>query len=762
MWGVAAGLVLAFSVSLGLTALAQSGGGAGGGGDSGGGSGSCSSDYYACPGGSPAGKQNGNGWRYFSLSSNGPTGNLDGGFADKNMTWRKVRAACQDYTSGAHVYVWYGGRGVSSSWSLGYNYKGVDRYTAGRIYPGLYTGPLSSPENIKTYPSGAIHVSDQYAKNAWDKFISTPYGKPYASQLTWGNNVGWFCHGEKESGTWDLRQESRARVPAGTTVSGVYSQYENMPGTTVEVGKEVHFMHKVENVGSVATPGPISAAIQTWYTTNPNSWRDGDVGYGFPDIGYLKNPKAPLPPESGWSPVGNVLSSGQYGSKGTSDSVKYYWINYGGTVVRSGPPGPETMRVKAPGSQINKYICQRIANPTPTDSSQWRFSKPACVKIVAPTITGVPECVYPSEIGDKFFEIGQAQKFKVGVVPRAPVNSSMTMTASITGGRLGSPSSFGSVMPNPIQLTSNQLMSRDLNLPNLAEGEYKLIWVYKNTDNNTEKLCDVNFFVGRRPFFAVQGGDILAGIAGSAIKADVESWNVNGGAGTDFRGGNNNLAVIATGGIKNFVPGSDSNPGSRLGFANLATGSGLYGGQFKAIPTFSNPRMAGESVGDSFNVYGKSGSFTREGNVIVSGEVTAGSSIKLFVDGDVMVGGVYYGGYNINNVPRLTIYATGNIIVQNSVDEIHGNFIADRNFYSCGIGLNGYRAVSDAPCEKELTIYGTVVADEVVLGRTTGHYKDGTPRPAERIIHGPEVWLSAPRASDSGVFDSYTSLTPVL
>ena len=102
---------------------------------------------------------------------------------------------------------------------------------------------------------------------------------------------------------------------------------------------------------------------------------------------------------------------------------------------------------------------------------------------------------------------------------------------------------------------------------------------------------------------------------------------------------------------------------------------------------------------------------------------------------------------------------------------MHGVFVAQNNgtdeglFYSCGSSITqpyGYTN-NNAQCyTNTLTVYGSVVADELILGRSKGSWTDASPAPAETFIYGPETWLSKPGSTTRRSFDSYISLPPVL
>ncbi|MEJ0073254.1 MAG: hypothetical protein WDN27_04220 [Candidatus Saccharibacteria bacterium] len=167
-------------------------------------------------------------------------------------------------------------------------------------------------------------------------------------------------------------------------------------------------------------------------------------------------------------------------------------------------------------------------------------------------------------------------------------------------------------------------------------------------------------------------------------------------------------------------------------------------------------------------------------NVQISGTVPSGSSVTVVVTGTGHY--AYIGGNidyvntsdsfaNIGAIPRLNVYVqNGDIRVLNTVDHIHGFFVAEGSgvFYSCvdntqtPIPLTGTNDYNN--CNHELSVYGSASASKFILHRTYGQLTAGSP-PAERFIYDPELWLAQPGAATTnnlGGYDAITSLPPVL
>ncbi len=295
---------------------------------------------------------------------------------------------------------------------------------------------------------------------------------------------------------------------------------------------------------------------------------------------------------------------------------------------------------------------------------------------------------------------------------------------------------------------------------------------------------------GYRPYFTVTGGDILS-------DGDIKGWeNVQDGDGS-WSGAGTNLAALAGGNIQNFLTGfglsggAASDSGAGLGFANTTknTGAGTYGGGYGSMPSFLPTAPAGatvitdittaalNSLAPGTYVYTLTAgnislpAFTLPPGVNLTIQATAGN---VFLGGNI--GYNYGGGSVLANIPRLTVIATaGNIIVSKDVTELHGVFYAggnttQGNFYTCGTNATTPIALTDpnayTNCNKQLTLYGAVTANKLILSRTYGNLiaAGGAPaEPAENFIYTPELWLAASTGTNTGSgIDNYVSLPPVL
>ena len=316
-------------------------------------------------------------------------------------------------------------------------------------------------------------------------------------------------------------------------------------------------------------------------------------------------------------------------------------------------------------------------------------------------------------------------------------------------------------------------------------GNYALTWSARDSSGISVSGCATPAIIaGDQPYFQVQG-DILGGFGGfDAATSIIASWNSNNSA-DNYRGAGTTLAAIAGTQINSFVTSSANNSPSRLAFANTpaSVSPPKYGGGFTALP--SEPDYYSNASGTTQNCSSStlsvaslvSGLYSCTGNITLNGgQLVAGTNVTIRTTGNIFIAGnITYAPYSLTNIPRLNVITKGgNIIVSSTVTEMHGVFVAQKGtantglFYSCGGSLSipyGY-TTNDAQCiTNTLTVYGSVIADKLILGRTQGSWHDLSSQPAETFIHSPETWLSKPASSGTTTktkFDSYISLPPVL
>lgn len=334
-------------------------------------------------------------------------------------------------------------------------------------------------------------------------------------------------------------------------------------------------------------------------------------------------------------------------------------------------------------------------------------------------------------------------------------------------------------------------------------GQYDMQWSL--VGNGLNELCPAGNngswsnptvgYAGDQPYFAVTGGDTIAGDANDpTVTSAIRGYNSNDTA-TGYSGAGAQLAALAAGDISNFVTGR----GLAGGGVNVKNGSGLalsnsspsgttadyrYGGSLTAIPqAFSIPTgLTGPNLtsGD-LGAITTSGVYVIPAGMSIYGQLDGSNAahpaiqVTLIANHDVTISGnITYKYGSVSEIPQLRLYVQdGNISIDKSVSELHGIFVAEAasgsgNVYTCQVANTNVDYSDSAnnvyadQCMTPLTIFGSVTANKLVMGRAYGTWVPGQPNtaPAETIQFTPEVWLHS--NPNSYQLDSYQGLPPVL
>lgn len=313
------------------------------------------------------------------------------------------------------------------------------------------------------------------------------------------------------------------------------------------------------------------------------------------------------------------------------------------------------------------------------------------------------------------------------------------------------------------------------------------------------------FTVAYAPYFSLLGGDSSAGPgfgAGChATAADIIGLNTQ--IAPDYSGAGSQLAALANGELSGFVTAqprggtyaAGARPPSGLSFANTHTKplEAIYGGSFHHA-NWCLPDYAGAAA-TTAGTHTLSATTVTTADMPVSGtySLAAGSNVHVALSGlpagrrivllvrmtgtgpansVIIDNDIPYGGYNsIDTIPQFQLIVQGgNILVDNTVGELHGVYTAQPkngiggSLYTCAVrgAGNAYTTSTDyRSCGKQLQIYGSVSVAHLYLGRSSGTI--GTDVPAEQIEYSPELWMP----NDTGVGSrlqttSITSLPPQL
>jgi hypothetical protein len=308
-----------------------------------------------------------------------------------------------------------------------------------------------------------------------------------------------------------------------------------------------------------------------------------------------------------------------------------------------------------------------------------------------------------------------------------------------------------------------------------------------------------------KPYFRAYGGDVVAG-------ATCSVWNNSGlgvggiyGFGDDKgHGASTEMAAFARDIINGFSGASARigagfpQPPKDLNFTNTA-GDSTFGGGFGDSPCPLNYNgLSGSTIASgSTTLNGMNGINTYNGQLTIKpSTIPWKKKIVVYVDGDISITGpITYGAdgsgnWQIDQIPSLTIIATGNIYIQPNVSQLEGVYIAGftktGKIYTCSNGFASWSGGSSvdrqhivgtsAPaCNSQLRVYGGFIAPEVELLRTIYSLKDSVVLPsetpantkaAEVFVFDPEEWLTnsglPSNLGGQADYDFVTSLSPLL
>lgn len=323
-----------------------------------------------------------------------------------------------------------------------------------------------------------------------------------------------------------------------------------------------------------------------------------------------------------------------------------------------------------------------------------------------------------------------------------------------------------------------------------------------------------------RPYFQVTGGDVAAGASietgvGQPCAAatstgvpnprgGIVSWNRRGSP--DFAGAGGQYGAFAMDFIQDFVTGQGNGrvtPGqetNQLTFANTSySGSvdipqGLFGGMFGDAPCIDywsgRPAAVKAPPNNSPATWPNGTYYVKSQMTLQSGIIPAGRQITLYVEDKVAITGTgitYAPGPYANraNIPSFKLIVNGTIYIGSSVSALDGLYAAipdpggdtkvnqfaspiPGTISTCSTGFTSYNPAEPPvgsifdPCNRQLTVTGSVAANQIWLLRTFGTLGGG--QAAEVFRYSPEIWL-APAGSNGGYVPDYQSvvgLPPIL
>ncbi|MDB5166064.1 MAG: hypothetical protein JWM37_136 [Candidatus Saccharibacteria bacterium] len=623
-----------------------------------------------------------------------------------------------------------------------YERKGLINWNTNYTY---YTNSFyQGPQNDDAY------YTLGYNETAPSIIFLNPYNTAqvlYGLRIECGNPVGWHA------GLIDI-----------PTVNWNLSSWSSTPNTNVYPGETARFYYNIHN------NGPNTASFQFGDRTQFGS---GGV--------------------AAWPSTNSFVNVGNGGNA----------------------PGYGIQDVPIPASQVNAgKVCSWTAydpRAVVRDFSQGGGeSNHSCVTITPPSGQCVnPAVLTPSQVmPGQSFTIASSIKYQDTRAATSARNNGVNYTVRVV--RLVGPTETQVFQQTGIATSvdvNGNLVGATVTVPATAitvAGQYRVYFGNNGAIGN--RICGggTSFDAAFYPYFSNVGGDIIAGAGFTqgttctdTIGAGIKGWN-NGGP---YYGAGSQLAALAIGDIIGFasavnsIDGSSSTAtppgvagaGNNLTFSNVATSGRLGNTSLPCMPDYytkanAQATVTGGALITKANLEGfADGDYKKyTGNVIIGigGNATIngdGRQITLVIDGNAYINtNILYGSYtDPNNIPRLTLIVRGNLYIDSNVTELHGIYIAQAQgvagkgtVFTCSTGFTGISTY--VTCNRPLTFYGAVAAENIRLGRTYGNLipVGATPRAAaESFVYTPELWLANSGIStESGQqpYDAITSLPPTL
>lgn len=327
----------------------------------------------------------------------------------------------------------------------------------------------------------------------------------------------------------------------------------------------------------------------------------------------------------------------------------------------------------------------------------------------------------------------------------------------------------------------------------------RALWINPVSPTGGSGSAETCIRIVAKPYLKVYGGDVAAGsgletapdTCTNNANAAVMSWNKGTAAG--YAGAGAQYAVFALKTITDYATAQGNAGGAPAGiglsFANTATNvsAGNFGGSFGSVPCIKDYYSKRPAVTAAIpvggvtpmtdgTVYGATGAVSLTG-----GNVNPGEKIRVYVDGNVYITSniTYTPNWSIANLPQFELVVRGNIYVANTVTQLDGIYIAQRNgasggtIYTCATSATAPTLTNGAfynSCNSRLVVNGAFVADSIEFLRTAGTLSQSSsgevsPGSAGEVFNfNPALWMAQPPSSDGAAdsYDAITSLPPVL
>jgi hypothetical protein len=316
---------------------------------------------------------------------------------------------------------------------------------------------------------------------------------------------------------------------------------------------------------------------------------------------------------------------------------------------------------------------------------------------------------------------------------------------------------------------NTQVATETVDIGNTATGSSvcrSLVVNPRDQNGGFRASAEACVVVAKTPYVQFMGNDVWAGGGFAAVtpqcnalaKIQTVAHTLKNGT---VAGSAVEYAAFALGKITNFgsankaLVTSAGPTGEQLTFSNVNTSNlGNFGAAQHCINDYvanytkasKDPVPGGNAIDVGTKPNGTQLDIVSASPISFSGTMPAGSEQVYLIEGSVNISGdiKYPATYTgLTNIPSLVIIATGDITVSRNVQQMDGIFIARGNFYTCDVAVGTTLSINP-PCEKQLTINGSVSAGKLQLLRTFGG--DGTndtqrKRPAEIFNFNSEIYL---------------------
>ncbi len=399
---------------------------------------------------------------------------------------------------------------------------------------------------------------------------------------------------------------------------------------------------------------------------------------------------------------------------------------------------------------------------------------PACTVTITP---GSPEVgvSYTAQLNYTYSPGSQGR----AIAPLGTMNLNGVQTFAFPSSRTGASHPFGPyVQAGPGSLTANATIS---------QAEFN-------------KPCSSSFNIAAKPYLKVFGNDVAAGgkfmdspatgtctpgakTTAGQPPASIWAFNkkVTSGSGTYYGGASSQFGALALGQIYKFNTAGTRNgltaptTPNDLSFGNMINNGGTptgvtednsgYSGMYRCIPDY----------------YSASKDATKNPVILPGGTTIAfgfpqsipdSSQVVRFVDGDAYINAnITFQNTSWSDtsaIPSYYLIAKGNIYIGPNVTQLDGVYIAQPRddgtkgtIYTCTNGLSLFLAKDIYNnCQKNLTITGSFIANQVKFQRARGTVENSIPNPTPTPASVTTVWSSAGNPGGANCFATPESGSP--